>query len=118
MTKKKRAKGKGNFGAFVAAVENAFPRSKISTKTLRLIWRTPSLRVLFIRLLMLAGFSRKSNPSKRKPKSKTKKTKKGKRTKKSKKRKKKKSGSKGKVRVSFIAKSGPNKGKRISFLAK
>ena len=122
MTKKKRkTKVKSvwnDFDLFKLTVKRLFPKHKISLKLLKTIWRNKQLRALFIRLLIARALvPRKSSPSKRKTSHKTKKTKTGKRKKKTKKRKK-RPGSKGKVRVSFIAKSGPNKGKRISFLAK
>jgi len=122
MAKKKRKKQKGKkatpFQAFAVTLHRMFPKARISLKLAKTIWRNRQLRALFLRIMLMRALSpRKSRPSKRKTKSKRKKTTKGKR-KNPKSKKKRKQGSKGKVRVSFIAKSGPNKGKRVSFLAK
>jgi len=122
MTKKKRKKQKGKtatpFQAFAVTLHRMFPKARISLKLAKTIWRNKQLRALFLRLMLMRALSpRKASRTKRKTK-KAKKTKRGKAARKPSKRKKKKSASKGKVRVSFIAKSGPNKGKRVSFLAK
>jgi len=121
MTKKKRkTKVKtvwNDFDLFKLTVKRLFPKHKISLKLLKTIWRNKQLRLLFIRLLIARALvPRKASKSKRKTK-KTKKTKRGKTAKKPKRKKKKKSGSKSK-RVSFVPKSGPNKGKRVSFNVK
>jgi len=124
MTKKKRkTKVKSvwnDFDLFKITVKRLFPKHKIGLKLLRTIWRNKQLRLLFIRLLIARALvPRKTKSSKRKVKRKTKKTKKGKTAKKTKKRKKKKSASKkGKKKVSFVAKSGPNKGKRVTFFVR
>jgi len=104
-----------DFDLFKLTVKRLFPKHKISLKLLKTIWRNKQLRALFIRLLIARALvPRKPSKSQKKTK-KTKKTKKGKVAKKPSKRKKKKSGSK---RVSFVPKSGPNKGKRVSFNVK
>jgi len=121
MTKKKRkTKVKtvwNDFDLFKLTVKRLFPKHKISLKLLKTIWRNKQLRLLFIRLLIARALVPRKPLKSRKTK-KRKRTKSKKKKKATKRKTQKSVKSTGKKRVSFIAKSGPNKGKKVSFLAK
>jgi len=124
--KKRKTKVKtvwNDFDLFKLTVKRLFPKHKISLKLLKTIWRNKQLRALFIRLLIARALvPRKPSKSRKTKKRKTPKSRKKakatkRKTKKSKRKKKSKSKT-GRKKVSFIAKSGPNKGKRITFFVK
>jgi len=121
LTNKKRKKQKGkkatDFQVFVVAFRRLFPKGKVSLKLLKTIWRNKPLRALMIRLMVAKSLSRRS--IRKSSKRRTKKSKKTRKTKRKKRAKRKTSAStKGKKKVSFIAKSGPNKGKRVTFFVR
>jgi len=123
MAKKKRKKQKGkkatDFQVFVVAFRRLFPKGKVSLKLLKTIWRNKPLRALMIRLMVIKSLSRRSPKKSRKTRTQRRRKTKTRKTKRKKRAKRKTSAStKGKKKVSFIAKSGPNKGKRVTFFVK
>lgn len=80
--KSKQKTIRNDFDAFSLSVKRLFPKSKISLKLLKQIWRNKQLRALFINLLFVRAFAPIVKKTK-KVKGKTKKKKGGKSKKKS-----------------------------------
>jgi len=74
---KKQKTIRNDFDAFSLSVKRLFPKTKISLKLLKTIWRNKQLRALFINLLFVRAFApivgKKKKAKKGKGKSKTKK---------------------------------------------
>jgi len=114
--KSKKKDTRSPFEVFADGFRRAFPDAMIGTKVLKSMWRITAIRALMLRLIIFKSLSKKPLKSKKSTKTKTKAKKKPKKTKAKKKTKSRvKNGSK---KVKFTIKSGPNKGKVVSFTAK